>query len=109
MNDYWNEPPETPEPPMCCGDYMDVLEDGGTCVCSVCGKKIEPAPDIEPADTEPWPPKSVGGICLIDAEEYEEATGAEFCPHGRPWGECGACDHAGDIAYNAAREKRLRR
>jgi hypothetical protein len=50
MNDYWNDPPDYPEPPECCGDIMDVTDDG-VCVCCACGKRIEPQPDIEPVET----------------------------------------------------------
>lgn len=54
MNDYWNDPPDTPESPECCDDYMDVESDGA-CKCLTCGKRIEPQPDPDPAvfaDTE---------------------------------------------------------
>jgi len=50
MNEYWNHPPEDPaEPPECCGEFMDVTDEGA-CVCKTCGKRIEPekyeAPDL---------------------------------------------------------------
>jgi len=54
MNDYWNDPPEYPEPPECCGDIMDVTDDGA-CVCPKCKKRIEPQQDPDPrafADVE---------------------------------------------------------
>lgn len=54
MNDYWNDPPEDPIPPECCGEDMDVTTNG-VCVCHKCGKRIEPCPDIDPeafADVE---------------------------------------------------------
>lgn len=54
MNDYWNDPQEYPEPPECCDEIMDV-DDKGACVCSKCGKRIEPPADIDPtsfADVE---------------------------------------------------------
>jgi hypothetical protein len=50
MNDYWNDPPDYPDLPECCGDIMDVTDDGA-CVCPSCGKRIEPQPDIEPVET----------------------------------------------------------
>jgi len=50
MNDYWNDPPDYPDLPECCGDIMDVNDDGA-CVCGACGKRIEPQPDIEPFET----------------------------------------------------------
>jgi hypothetical protein len=45
MNDYWNDPPEEPEHPMCCEEYMDIDETTGIASCSKCGKRIEPQKD----------------------------------------------------------------
>ena len=39
MNHYWLEPPETPEPPECCGQFMEVNAHG-CCSCLICGKVI---------------------------------------------------------------------
>jgi hypothetical protein len=105
MRDYWNDPPDEPEPPECpnCqdgfGDYLyDGENDKGEPVqvfsCDECGYQwnylIPPDPDpLEDFDVEPPP-------------------APEKCPHGNGWGECSACDHAGDLAYDAAREARLR-
>ena len=47
MNDWWNDPPETPEPPECCGDIMDV-DDEGNCRCPKCGKVIPYEADDTP-------------------------------------------------------------
>lgn len=47
MNDWYNDPPEVEEVPECCEMEMEV-EWGGACVCSQCGKRIEPQQD--PAD-----------------------------------------------------------
>lgn len=44
MNDFWNDPPEQPEVPMCCEEYMDVTPEGAL-ICKTCGKRIEPQPD----------------------------------------------------------------
>lgn len=99
MNDYWNDPPEYDEPPECCGDIMEQLEDG-TLVCEHCGKRYEPAQDIELVDE-----CSANGICFIDAEEYAQAQ-QPFCPHGNAWGSCDACDYASDLAYDAERERK---
>jgi hypothetical protein len=93
MNDYWNNPPEYPEPPECCGDFMDV-EENGSCWCSTCGKRIEPMPDIEPV-----PEVNFGNI--------EHETLSENCRHGRKYGECNTCEHLDDIAFDSAREARL--
>lgn len=66
MNDYWNDPPEYPEPPECCGDIMDVTEDGA-CVCPTCKKRIEPQQDPDPrafADAE-LPDDITAEECLL--------------------------------------------
>jgi hypothetical protein len=96
MQDYWNNPPEEPEIPECCELEM-IVDDDGNCKCSACGATIEAQPDIEPPDepSEPWPP------------ENKEPPESENCPHGKKWGDCGACDHEGDLAFDAARERRL--
>jgi len=56
MNDYWNDPPEEPEPPFCvrCKEYMNVAENGLTAKCPVCGKEwaAQPQGIPEPADVE---------------------------------------------------------
>jgi hypothetical protein len=49
MNDWYNDPLETPEPPECCDDYMIDFEDG-VCICPVCGCRHTPSPDIEPTE-----------------------------------------------------------
>lgn len=91
MNDYWNDPPEVPEPPECCGYLMTAREDGSL-VCENCSRVIEPTPDIEPPELE---------------EAREELPPADECPHGKQFGDCGECDYRGDIEYDAARERRF--
>ena len=46
------------------------------------------------------PEGSVYDLC----ESCEE----KGCPHGNTWGDCGACDYAADLAFDAAREERMR-
>jgi hypothetical protein len=102
MNDYWNDPPETPEPPSCpngkCEGSGEYLYDGKTGMvfsCAVCAYQWvipfpadpEPEPEIEPIDIEPEP-------MLV-------------CPHGKT-ATCNDCDHLSDLAYDAARERRYR-
>lgn len=91
MNDYWNEPPDMPEPPECCGDFMDIMDDG-TAVCPECGHKVEPMPDIEPV--------------LNDLPEEQMTIDPDWCRHGTEHGECHHCEHLADIAFDAARESR---
>jgi hypothetical protein len=95
VNDRHLDPPEFPELPECCGMEME-CDEAGVCICSLCGDVI--AGDPEPFEEDP--------------EELEDPYGVEppmidECAHGRPWGDCGDCDHAGDLAFDAAREARL--
>lgn len=94
MTDYWNDPPEYPEPPECCDDYMDVLDDG-SCKCLNCGKTVAAPMELDP----PWE-NSERGI-------EEEPEIPALCPHGNEWGECAPCDHLSDLAYDAARESKF--
>jgi len=102
MNDYWNDPPESPETPECCGDFMDYDEKTGACTCPTCGKHVEPEPDIEPPDDEP----SDAEIAAWFAANPSPVP--DRCPHGGEWGDCAHCDHASDLAYDAARERACR-
>jgi hypothetical protein len=50
-NQYNMDPPETPEPPMCCGEYMEYDEDRNVLYCEDCKKEIEvvdPYKDFDP-------------------------------------------------------------
>ncbi len=90
MTDYWNDPPEEPEVPECCGEVMLVRHDG-VCVCEYCTRKIEPAPDPDPG-----PP--------VEKDDCVPVAGP--CPHGN-LGPCDKCDYLADLAFDAAREQRL--
>lgn len=94
MNDRHLDPPETPEPPYCCGDYMEVLEDG-SCKCEKCGKAINPPEDVEPP------------YCHDPLPEEEGYPQDVKCPHGRPLGDCDHCDYMADIKFDEMRERRL--
>jgi hypothetical protein len=93
-SDWWNDPPDYPEPPECCDDAMEVFDDG-VCLCSHCGLRIDTCvPDWDPG---PEP------IVELPDDFWD---GPEHCPHGKLWGDCDACDHLSDLAYDAARERR---
>ena len=94
MNDYWNDPPEYPEPPECCGELMEI-DDDGTCTCLACGATIEPVDHQE--GPEPCGDEDVPADLEVD----------RICPHGMRE-SCDACDHLADLAYDAARERRRR-
>lgn len=109
MNDYWNDPPEVPEPPECpkCqegfGEIVTVYfadgSDGDCFQCDSCGHRwpLPEEPDPEPAD-------------LFNDRDFLQSFTTptpKTCPHGQEWGECGDCDHEGDLAYDASRERAL--
>jgi hypothetical protein len=105
VNDWWNDLPEGDEPPQCpkCGDGFGELVtlyasdgDSGECwQCDECGHRWPFVAEeyLEPEDFE------------IPAD-YEPPEPPALCPHGNDWAECNACMIAGDLAYDAAREKR---
>ncbi len=88
-----DDPPDYPEPPECCGDIMDV-DDNGNAFCPECGKVIEPLPDIGDPDLEPLP--------------NEPEILLSICRHGNQMGDCDACDYEADLAFDAARESRFK-
>ncbi len=94
MNDYWNDPPEAPDAPMCCDDEM--AEDAAGYVCTHCGAMYSPA--VEPPD----PP-------MVDDFDCTPAETPTHCRHGRLHADgCDACDHESDLAFDAMRESRHR-
>jgi len=105
---YW-DPPETEEPPECCGEIMEALDDG-SCQCETCGKKIEPAPDIEPVDLDDYhSPENQCRECDKPTECVfcsTECASKQPCAHGNTPGDCDHCDHLADLAFDAARESR---
>lgn len=93
MNDYWNDPPEQDECPECCDEYMHYDDVSNTLTCVLCGKVVKINQDSGP-----------------EPDNFNEDLGdvikaEQVCPHGKK-GECGACDHLSDIAYDSAREMR---
>lgn len=101
MTDYWNDPPETTEPPACpndkpsCDGSGEYLYDGKTGMvfsCDACGYQWVVPFQI---DTKP----------LENSEPIEDDTPQRTCPHGKIE-SCDACDYLSDIAYDSAREQR---
>jgi hypothetical protein len=104
MKDYWNDPPEEPEPPSCpfsgCEGSGEFDRDTPThyvFICDECGRDWTIDHPDDPAPLED-----------VDYDPDYEPEGPELCPHGNAWGDCSACDHLGDIAYDTYRENRLR-
>lgn len=106
MNAWWNDPPDDgPDPPMCpitdCGGWADdsihELDGQLECKCEECGHQW-----MIPAPAEPGPEDFVD----VDLGDLPAFEGPEHCPHGNAWESCDACFHAGDLAYDAARERR---
>jgi len=110
MNDWWNDPPEEPEPPECpkCGEgYGDVVtlyaadgSDGDCFQCDECGHRWP-----MPAEPDPGPEDFFEDRDFL--QSFTVPKPGPHCPHGKDCGECGACDHEGDLAYDAARERRM--
>jgi len=44
-----------------------------------------------------------------DKAVLEKKNEFDECPHGNLWGDCGACDHASDIAYDTMMENKFHR
>lgn len=86
-----DDPPDCTEVPECCDEMMDVMEDG-SCVCTLCGKTIDP-------DFDQYPES------IFEQYEPEHYT-LDCCKHGNEWGDCDKCDHESDQAYDAERERR---
>jgi DNA-directed RNA polymerase subunit RPC12/RpoP len=103
MTDWWNDPPESDDPlncPACSsgfGDYLTGNERVQMFACEECGHRwiIQITPDYGPED-----------IALFDDDEHPRIDTQPLCPHGQEWGECATCDYLGDLAYDAARERR---
>lgn len=91
---YW-DPPEY-DVPTCCKDDMEILPDGSA-KCDHCGRTLTTA-DLAGPDY-PEPPAEV---------DFEAGAAANPCVHGNVPGDCDACDHLGDLAFDAAREGRGR-
>ena len=95
MKDYWNDPPEYDDDPICpkCKNLADFneTETGFNCICSECGFKwFESAPEQEEIE-----PDFYQDLFIIDE--------IKLCPHGNKPEECNACYEQGDFMYDASR------
>ena len=97
MNDYHLDPPDHPDLPECCDEEMVDFPDQ-VCLCPNCGLRQDCAGDVDPAWEDNVPADALEEI--LDYDDPEE------CPHSKPWGDCDACDHLADLAFDAAREMR---
>ena len=110
MNDWYLDPPEFDEGPECpecedgLGDWVGTWPGGEIFECDCCGHQWQIA--LEPDYYEPDIPQ----LTEAELEEHTKAIAEanRLCPHGREWSECNACMVAGDLAYDAARERRFR-
>ena len=71
-------------------------DQGDCCVCPHCGARV-PYDEVE------------GEFFIEDVEYPDPPEPTSHCPHGNAWGDCSACDHAADMAYDAAREQKRSR
>jgi len=110
MNDWYNDPQDEADPPQCphCQQWDTLVAgDGKFADCLNCGKsfKLPEEPDYSDAEIE----RSQALIEeVLGPEEVRNLENQRTCPHGNPWGECDACDHEGDVAFDAARERQGR-
>ena len=100
MNDYWNDPPEEEELPMCpaCDGFADATGTTSEHVlmkCDECGHEWRIEIEQEPA---PEAHQDIGPDDLPPPDEVTE------CPHGNRPEDCDACDFLSDVAHDAARE-----
>lgn len=103
MQDYWNDPPDEQEPPEWYMTLEDVLEqqDPPQTVADAIREVMEKWVQEHNAQHDI-------DLLLENQESIDfEESGADECPHGKRWGDCDACDYASDIAFDAARERRL--
>ena len=63
-------------------------------------------PEYDEETPQPEPNYDTLEEYFMDVEpiEYQRPI-PEKCPHGNEWGSCDRCDHEGDLAYDAWREK----
>lgn len=119
MNDHHLDPPDYPEPPEWYMTLEDILlqMDPPETVANALRKAMEDweqeynkEQDIDPTweDTEEI---ELTNVCITCGKPTEcmfcspECT--PECPHGKDYGLCDACDHAADLAFDAARESRF--
>lgn len=105
MSDYWNDPPDQPDPPGCpndkppcdgLGEYLYAGKTGHVFSCDTCGYQW-----VVPYPAEPEPEEEVHE----QVEEVHPPT-PKTCAHGKPCGECVHCDFLADIAFDTWRESR---
>ena len=115
MNDHHLDPPDTPEPPewYCmiesALDESDCPED----ICVSVRKILDDWCQSYNEERDPDPPSDdyeFQNVCTTCGKPTEcmfcSEECAPDCRHGNRPGNCDACDHEGDIAYDAARESR---
>jgi hypothetical protein len=111
-SDWYNDPPESPEPPDWYAMIEEALEESNIpeSVAEAIRKILDDwchQPDYPEDYTPPEPQENTCRAC-------GKPTGCiycsqECCPpcvHGNKPGDCDACDHLGDLAYDAWRETR---
>lgn len=116
MNDYWNDPPDDPEMPLCpsCCDGQggedSSMDDQGAwhLTCECCGHKWVIAAEKEPEPmAEYFAPRGCEECHCDLPEQWKyslcKACGEKPCRHGNPRHNCDACDFESDIAFDASR------
>lgn len=111
MNDFWNDPPEDD-----CAVDVDCPECGSGDICPLTGNELIVMMGCEECGGRWFERIDIHGmlVCGVDLGGDDDLTidfeavapsVPEECPHGLPWGDCNDCMVAGDLAYDAARER----
>ena len=102
-----DDPPDEPEHPECCDEPMTI--DGRVLRCETC-HRCEQLPDYPDDYDPPCMGEMPDNTCMKCGKPtdciYCSDECAPDCIHGNRPGDCDACDHLGDIAYDTARERR---
>jgi hypothetical protein len=104
MNDHHLDPPGYPEPPDWYSALELAIEEDGmpTDITEAIQKMLSDWCNSQNQDHDLGPEP----VIELPDDFYE---GRGKCPHGKEWSDCGACDHASDLAFDASREARFSR
>ena len=105
FSDYPGDPPDDfLNEPLCPDCGIEAVLSEGCYRCPDCGQSVEAhVSDREdgPWDDEPGP----ADPGEADPFAADVQTSEAACPHGNKAGDCPACDHAADLAFDAQRER----
>jgi hypothetical protein len=113
--DSYYDPPEVPEPPPQSEQAREILEAAGVeeaVIAQICDivetLAYEASRDCATCDRRAAEIEAETERLSMDAWKAIQQAEADLeteCPHKMSWLECDACMTAGDLAYDAARER----